>query len=405
MKQILCIFIFVFNIYLSLAVQAQNLPSKSLPKNLTVTFNYCQQINGFFGYNEKLPKTCKIKSTINGRLLICPAWVKILINKKQLLNWQQQQNKNGFINLYLPKIGVMHEKAKIAKIKKVIQKSPTSKNQHLVTAVYMRYARVLTYKIKDIDTGKIEEITTTPEHKFYETTYKKFIEISKLRSSNTITNALNHHLKINCTNNKQNNCGTASLNSLQKVYNIEVEKEHTYYIDNMKILVHNGCYDYYYRCRQCEETHQNRFVFSEECFKAVDKKHKVRKTYQCEFCGMNHTSLSRVEKHKIIHKEDPFNCKAKCSICNAILNNSCSIGPHRRIHLKNNNNIFCGECDTLIPLKDKLNKNHRHSLLKQYQSSSQQRFFRERSRSPIPDFSEIKDILYIDKIFESSSIP
>ena len=116
----------------------------------------------------------------------------------------------------------MHEKAKIAKIKKVIHKTPTNKNQHLVTAVYMRYANVLKYKIKDIDTGKTEEITATPEHKFYETTYKKFMPISKLGSVlitntaplnslqkyNTITNASNHHLKIICTNNRQNNCGT-----------------------------------------------------------------------------------------------------------------------------------------------------------------------------------------------------
>ena len=175
MKQILCVFIFAFNIYLNLTVQAQDLTSKSLPKNLTVTLNYWQQITGFFAYNEKLPNDCNIKSTINSRVLICPAWVKILINKKQLLSWQQQQTKNGFINLYLPKIGIMHEKATITKIKKIIHKTPTDKNQHLVTAVYMRYANVLKYKIKDINTGKTEEITATPEHKFYETTYKKFI--------------------------------------------------------------------------------------------------------------------------------------------------------------------------------------------------------------------------------------
>ena len=53
MKQILCIFIFAFNIYLNLTVQAQNLTyknlSKNLPKNLTATLNYWQQITWFFG--------------------------------------------------------------------------------------------------------------------------------------------------------------------------------------------------------------------------------------------------------------------------------------------------------------------------------------------------------------------
>ena len=143
MKQILYTFIFAFNIYLSLLLQAQNLAYKSKSKNLSVTLNYWQQINGFFAYNEKLPEDCKIKNTNNKRIIICPAWVKILINKKQLLHWQQQQKKTGFINLYLPKIGIMHEQVKITKIKKVAHKSPTNKNQHLVTTVYIRYAHVL----------------------------------------------------------------------------------------------------------------------------------------------------------------------------------------------------------------------------------------------------------------------
>ena len=239
---------------------------------MTVTLNYWQQINGFFGFNEKLPDDCKIKIKIkitnNKRTIFCPAWIKILINKKQLLSWQQQQKKNGFINLYLPKIGILHEKAKITKIKKITHKAPTNKNQHLVTVVYMRYARVLKYKIKDIDTGKTGEITTTPEHKFYETTYKKFMAISKLGSDNTIANASSHHLKIICTN-RQNNCDTTPLISLQKVYNIQVDKVHNYFVGNMKALVHNGC-DEYYKCLTCSEIHARKNLFNNRCVSTID---------------------------------------------------------------------------------------------------------------------------------------
>ena len=81
MKQLIYVIIFGFNLYLSFLLQAQNLPYKSLPKNLEVTLNYWQQITGFFTYNEKLPNDCNIKSTIDKRVLICPAWVKILIKK------------------------------------------------------------------------------------------------------------------------------------------------------------------------------------------------------------------------------------------------------------------------------------------------------------------------------------
>ena len=172
-KQIFFTWIVYFDI--NLFINGNNLSHISVAQYSTVTLNYWQQINVFLAYNEKLPNECKIKNTINKRIIICPAWVKILINQKQLLNWQQEQNKNGFINLYLTKIGIMHEKAKINKITKVTQQVATNKNQHLITAVYMRYAHALRYKIKDINTGTIDEITTTPEHKFYETTYKKFI--------------------------------------------------------------------------------------------------------------------------------------------------------------------------------------------------------------------------------------
>ena len=384
MKQILYVVIFWFNIYSSLLLTAQNLPSKSLLKNLTVTLNYWQQINGFLAYNEKLPKDCKIENTINKRIIICPAWVKILINKKQLLNWQQKQNKNGFINLYLPKIGIMHEQAKITKIKKVIKHKPTNKNQQLVTAVYMRYANVLKYKIKDINVGKADKITATPEHKFYEITYKKFMAISKLGSDNTITNASNHHLKIICTNNRQNNCGTAPLNSLQKVYNIRVDKAHTYFVGSMKALVHNGCDEYFYKCKWCNEAHREKYIFSEKCFVVPAKKHKIRKNYQCEFCGMFHISITQVRKHKVdIHQN--LSNEYECSLCYGKLKNVGALARHEAMHHKRKNKIFCRSADKFISLGGKLDKTDIRKFYVQPKSITEP-LLRKRSRSPINDF-------------------
>ena len=359
MKKILCVIIFIFNIYSNLLLQAQNLTYKILPKNLTVTLNYWQQINGFFAYNEKLPDDCNIKSTIDKSIIICPVWIKIIINKKQLLSWQQEQKKNGFINLYLPKIGIMHEKVKITKIKKVIPQKPTNKNQHLVTVVYMRYAHVLIYKIKDVNTGKMSEITVTPEHKFYETTYNKFMAISKLGSVNTITNTLNHHLKIICDNNKQNNCGTAPLNSLQKVYNMEVDKAHNYFVGNIKVLVHNGCYDYYYKCRKCDEAHKEKFLFSHAC--TITKKHIIHKFFQCDMCGMAAIHHSEVERHKIIHTNEGG--EYRCCLCGGRSKTKKGLMNHNRMHRSNNNRIFCLECDKFVSLKDTLLDKHRHEQL------------------------------------------
>ena len=363
MQQILCVLFFVFNIYLTLVVQAQNLPSKSLPKNLIITLNYWQQINGFFGYNEKLPNECKIKSTINQGVFICPAWVKILINKKQLLSWQQQQNKNGFINLYLPEIGILHEKAKIAKIKKVASQVSTNKNQHLVTALYMRYAHILKYKIKNTNTGKIDEITTTPEHKFYETTYNKFMAISKLGPYNTLINFQNHHLKIICTNNRQNNCGTAPLNSLQKVYNMEVEKAHNYFVGNIKALVHNGCYDHYYRCKVCKENHATPNLFPDECKTTPNKKHILNRVYQCELCGSHTLNKKTASTHKILHENRDG--KYNCTMCSTTFKQYKTLRLHQVLHRRNGNTIFCGACDKRILLKEMLNGQHSHKLYSQ----------------------------------------
>ena len=331
MKQMLCVLVFGINIYLNLLLQAQNLTYKSLPKNLTVTLNYWQQVNGFFVYNEKLPDGCKINSTINKRIIICPAWVKILINQKQLLNWQQEQNTNGFINLYLPKIGIIHEKAKITKIKKTIQQATVNKNQHLVIAVYMRYAHVLKYKIKDTNTGEISEITATPEHRFYETRYNKFVSISKLGSDNTITNTLNHHLKIICVNNRQNNCGTASLNSLQKVYNMEVKKAHNYFVGNIKALVHNGCYDYYYKCLKCNEVHAEKNIFLKNCKISRDKRHYLRAVYQCEFCSYHTKSQEEKIAHASVHKGNGL---YECHLCDGKFEGQSSRTLHENMHLR-----------------------------------------------------------------------
>ena len=384
MKQILCIFIFAFNIYLTLSLQAQDLTSKNISKNLAVTLSYWQQINGFFAYNETLPSDCKIKSTLNKSIIICPAWVKILINQKQLLNWQQEQNTNSFINLYLPKIGIMHEKAKIAKITKVTQQVATNKNQHLITAVYMRYAHALRYKIKDINTGTIDEITATPEHKFYETTYNKFIAINKLGSSNSITNASNHHFKIICTNNRHHYCGTTPLNSLQKVYNMRVEKAHNYFVDNMKILVHNGCYDEYFKCRLCDESHVERNYFSKECHQTADRKHDFKKLYQCEFCGRAHAQKKIITDHKISHKKECSN-KYLCAVCSGKFKSPAALANHENMHIRNKNTIFCGECDEFISLIEKLDKEHGHNVYGQPKNITGIPL-RAKSRSPIRDF-------------------
>ena len=337
-------------------LQAQNLTYKNLPKNLAVTLNYWQQIDGFLAYNEKLPRTCKIKNTIKKRIIICPVWVKIIINKKQLLSWQEEQKKNGFINLYLPKIGIMHEKVKIAKVKKVIQQASTDKNQHLATVVYMRYAHVLIYKIKDVDTGKMSEITVTPEHKFHEATYNKFMAIRKLGPDSTITNAPNHHLKIICDNNKQNNCGIAPLNSLQKVYNMEVDKAHNYFVGNIKALVHNGCYDYYYKCRKCDEAHREKFLFSHTC--TITKKHIIRKVYQCDMCSMSSISPRDLRRHKIIHKNESG--KYSCRLCGVKIETVRGLTNHKKMHSNNKYKIFCCECDKFVFLKDTLTNNHEH---------------------------------------------
>ena len=266
--------------------------------------------------------------------------------------------------MYLPKIGILHEQAKIAKIKNVTQQAPTDKKQHLVTAVYMRYARVLKYKIKDIDTGKTEEITTTPEHKFYETTYKKFMPISKLGSYNTITNASNHHLKIICTNNRQNNCGTVPLNSLQKVYNMQVEKAHNYFVGNMGALVHNGCD--YYKCLTCDQTEINKDDFTSECIKAIDKKHKIIGIYKCKICNLTLNRNSEMADHikthsKIVYRRPKVaNKPISCPLCNEKFDNFYLMAEHSASHAEENEKIFCDKCQKDIPLVDKLTRRHKH---------------------------------------------
>ena len=191
-----------------------------------------------------------------------------------------------------------------------------------------------------------------------------------------LTNAQNHHLKIICTNNRQNNCGTAPLNSLQKVYNMQVEKAHNYFVGNMQVLAHNGCYDHYYKCLRCKVIHGETNLFIEKC-SGENNDHDLKKVYQCKFCSIPSRSMQEARNHKTMHVKTYG--QYQCKICNIKFVAVEILRQHKQMHFSNNNTIFCNECDEFVSLKDTLSKNHDHlGLLRQIQRENKHHHMRLR---------------------------
>ena len=144
---------------------------------------------------------------------------------------------------------------------------------------------------------------------------------------------------------------------------------------------------------KCDEIHKERDTFSKICFKTMDTEHLIRKFYQCEFCSMSTVSSKTLGLHKIIHED--MRSEHRCPICNGGFEDARRLGSHKKVHINNGCKLFCGECDLLVSLIDKLANKHKHESyihpdgIRDYKSS------RNRSRSPI---------IFIEQLTASSKI-
>ena len=177
--------------------------------------------------------------------LLCREHITLLRPVSVITLWQRQQRLKGYIPFSMKEFGIINVHAYITGVKEytqVIKNTITPDSNH-VTGKFIRYApEVNRYTVKDKQTNMTSTVDTTPNHPFYVKNKHAFVPISKVLSSDSLVTLSNHeaHLIHSNSNNfplKTNN----KKNKLTRVYNIEIEKKHVYFISKLDILVHNPC--------------------------------------------------------------------------------------------------------------------------------------------------------------------
>ena len=102
----------------------------------------------------------------------------------------------------------------------------------------VRFRRVKTVYENETDTlvhvvTKEEEITTTPHHPFY-VEGKGFVEAEDLKAGDCLKDADGRKVEVISVEEEP-------LEKPVRVYNLEVEEDHTYYVGRGRVLVHNQC--------------------------------------------------------------------------------------------------------------------------------------------------------------------
>ena len=180
---------------------------------------------------------------INGK--IYPAEIKLLRPTKWLEDNGMDEVGNK-IHLSISEFGVENVSAIIISITATTidtsQIDLSAMNSRPVIGAFKRYAEeVRTYIFKDAN-DHIEEITATPKHPFYVKNKSQFVAIEDVSPTDQLINSSGQTVKLICNKNQINHCGKL-YNTDGKpvpVYNLEVYKEHVYYVGN-GLLVHNSC--------------------------------------------------------------------------------------------------------------------------------------------------------------------
>ena len=185
-------------------------------------------------------------------VLLCKEHIALLRPASVIKLWQRQQRLKGYIPCSMEEFGIINVHAHITGVKEytqVMKNNITPDSTH-VTGKFIRYAReVNRYTIKDKQTNITSAVDATPNHPFYVTNKHAFVPISKVLSSDSLVTLSNHeaHLIRSGSNNFPFETNSKK-NTLTRVYNIEIEKKHVYFISNLNLLVHNPCkilHDYY----------------------------------------------------------------------------------------------------------------------------------------------------------------
>ena len=191
---------------------------------------------------------CSKKNNSSG-ILILRCIIKIsLLRKSSVANkWKRIQQENGCLSLNFKKAGIKNEKSRIISITPLYDNTVNTflprPGLELVTGVF-KYPtlNVRQYKVQFIKTGAVSTINATPSHLFYVKNKKSFIPLSNIVTTDRLITGTGKQVKLLCPSGRETTCGSIYHKGVPVyVYNLEVNKKHTYFIGTHRLLAHNNC--------------------------------------------------------------------------------------------------------------------------------------------------------------------
>ena len=96
--------------------------------------------------------------------------------------------------------------------------------------------------LKTQKTGKTVSINATPSHPVYVRNKATFIPMDSLSSTDELLDNTGQQIKLICSASHTKHCGLSLKNTTPAlIYNLEINKKHTYFVSDIKLLVHNNC--------------------------------------------------------------------------------------------------------------------------------------------------------------------
>ena len=195
--------------------------------------------------NTKTPDCFKIREPNDHPILRCRIRISLLRTLPTIRAWQHIQKSRGYISLTLKDAGILNERSKIIAINSIKPNTEntglTHKNSEFVTGIFKHpVLNARQYTFQSIKTGKISTINATPTHRFYVSNRKSFIPISHITATDRLITSTGEKVKLLCHLDGKTTCGAVyHKGEPVYVYNLEVNKKHTYFVGDYHILAHN----------------------------------------------------------------------------------------------------------------------------------------------------------------------
>ena len=199
---------------------------------------------------SKIFPGCKVVSdavTGEKNRMRCQEHITLLRPASFVMTWDKEQKITGYINLNLKEFNLINVQAHIVAIKPFMIDSSRlnllHENKSFITAVFVLHTPYIRqYSFKSIANGEVSKINVTPEHLFYAVNRKAFVPISEITAADRLITDAGNEVRLLCRGSWRHRCSQPRWPmQIKRVYNLEVYREHTYFVGSLHLYVHNIC--------------------------------------------------------------------------------------------------------------------------------------------------------------------